>query len=443
MIAFVYFIYGLAWTLIVPVLSLLSLTLVTKWRPGLKQKLGLLPEFPHASPKRIWFHAVSVGELNALIPVLKCFSGGDIVLSTSTSTAQQMAATKLRDEIEAGLVRLIYMPWDHPMIIARAIKKIRPYALITVETEIWPALVIEAKRAGVKVAVINARLNDASYKAYSRLAWFFKPIFAALDLVLAQSAADSRKFIELGTKTENIYMLGNIKFSALPLHGADEAKAIRKVLGYSPETFILMGASTHEEEEGALINIFQELKPQFPQLRLILAPRHPARFQVVEQLILSAAQLQVVKFSQIKTVLVRENNLVASGMKLNDVLLIDTIGDLSSLTSIADLVFVGGTIPNNIGGHNVLEPAAYGIPVVVGVNYFKNVETVEMMEAEGALEVSQTIEELRLSIKSIIENDDKRVLMGARATNAMKRNQKILEDTVIKLNEFINPLAKV
>jgi 3-deoxy-D-manno-octulosonic-acid transferase len=435
MIAFVYFIYGLAWTLIVPVLSLLSLTLVSKWRPGLKQKLGLLPEFPRKSPKRIWFHAVSVGELNALVPVLKCFSGGDIVLSTTTSTAQQMAATKLRDEIEAGLIKLIYMPWDHPMIIAGAIKKIQPYALITVETEVWPALIVEAKRAGVKVAVINARLNDASYKAYSRLAWFFKPIFAALDLVLAQSAADSRKFIELGTSTANIYMFGNIKFSALPLHGADEAKAIRKVLGYSAEAFILMGASTHEEEEGALINIFQELKPHFPQLRLILAPRHPARFHVVEQLILSAAQLQVVKFSQIKTVL--------ASMKLNDVLVIDTIGDLASLTSIADLVFVGGTIPNNIGGHNVLEPAAYGIPVVVGVNYFKNVETVEMMEAEGALEVSQTIEELRLSIKSIIENDDKRVLMGARATNAMKKNQKILEDTVIKLNEFINPLAKV
>ncbi len=424
-------------------LALLSLTFVPKWRAGLKQKLGFLPDDLRykTKNKRIWFHAVSVGELNAIIPVLKCFAGGDIVLSTSTSTAQQIAASKLASEIDSGLIKLIYMPWDHPWIIAKALKQIQPYALITVETEIWPALIVIAKQQGVKVAIANARLNDASYKAYTRFSSLLKPIFTSLDLVLAQSAADSRKFIELGVAIDKVYMLGNIKFASLPLHSRDQAKAIRQVLGYSDENFVLLGASTHEEEEAALINIFQELKLQFPQLRLVLAPRHPDRFIVVEQLLLSAAKLQPIKFSKIKQVLDRENNLVATGINLNEVLLIDTMGDLSSLTSIADLVFVGGTIPNNVGGHNVLEPAAYGIPVVVGVNYFKNVETVEMMEAEGALEVSQTIEELRISIKSIIENDDKRVLMGARARNAMQKNQKILEDTVIKLNELLNPMS--
>ncbi len=426
-----------------PVLVLLSLTFVPKWRAGLKQKLGFLPDDLRykSKNKRIWFHAVSVGELNAIIPVLKCFAGGDIVLSTSTSTAQQIAASKLASEIDSGLIKLIYMPWDHPWIIAKALKLIKPFALITVETEIWPALIVMAKQQGVRVAIVNARLNDASYKAYTRFGPLLKPIFTSLDLVLAQSAADSRKFIELGTNIENVYMLGNIKFASLPMHSRDQAKAIRQVLGYSDENFVLLGASTHEEEEAALINIFQELKMQFSHLRLVLAPRHPDRFHVVEQLLLSAAQLQPIRFSKIKQVLDRENNLVATGINLNEVLLIDTMGDLSSLTSIADLVFVGGTIPSNIGGHNVLEPAAYGIPVVVGVNYFKNVETVEMMEAEGALEVSQTIEELRISIKSIIENDDKRVLMGARARNAMQKNQKILEDTVIKLNELLNPIS--
>jgi len=438
-------VYGLAWTCLLPILVLLAYTVVPKWRDGIKQRLSVLPDDLRykAKSKRIWFHAVSVGELNALLPLLKCFQGADIVLSTGTSSAQAIAKTKLSTEIKEGEIKVIYMPWDHPWLIKRALKLIKPYALITVETEIWPALFSMAHAAGVRIAIVNARLNDASYKAYKALAWFIEPVFTAIDLVLAQSASDSRRFLELGTGSDKVYMLGNIKFSSLPLLGRDQGKLVRKTLGYADDVCILLAASTHEEEEAALINIFQELKLEFPQLRLVLAPRRPERFYVVEQLILSAAQLQVLKYSEIKKVLDRENNLVATGVGRDEVLLVDTLGDLSTLTAIADIAFVGGTLVANVGGHNVLEPAAYGLPVLVGVNYYKNVEIVEMMEAEGALEVAQSIEELRLIIRSIVEDDDKRVLMGARAMNAMKKNRRVLEDTAIKLNEFLNPATKI
>ncbi len=427
-----YLFYAFVWSLMLPILVLLSYTFVPKWRAGLKQKLGFYQKT--ISKNSLWFHAVSVGEFNALYPLLRTILDESLgsrvlVLSTSTSTAQNLAATKLRAEIEAGLIELIYLPWDHPWIVQKTLRLFRPKALVLVETEIWPSLILEARRLGIKVALINARLNDSSYRLYKFFDRFFRPIFASFDLVLSQSPSDTQKFLDLGVSGQCISSLANIKFAASPLLTRSEAQALRLKLGYPKDIFILLAASTHEEEEVVLINIFQELKIRFPHLRLVLAPRHPDRFAVVEQLILSAAQLQVLHFS---------SGTKVQEISLNQVLLIDSIGDLSTLMSIADLVFVGGTINPKVGGHNVLEPASYGLPVLIGAHYFKNIETVEMMEAEGALEVIESVEELRLAVTSLIQDEDRRVLMGARALNAMKKHREVLATTLSKLKGLIS-----
>ena len=169
-------IYTLVWTLIVPLLALMALTIVPKWRDGLMMKLGVLPKLSKSG--YIWFHAVSVGELNALLPLLRQFEGTKILLSTSTVTAQNMAKKKLKAKLEAQELELIYMPWDHPLIIQAALNQIKPVAIVLMETEIWPALIHLARKQNIPVAVINARLADASFAAYKKIKGFFQWIFA-------------------------------------------------------------------------------------------------------------------------------------------------------------------------------------------------------------------------------------------------------------------------
>lgn len=409
-----------------PILVFLSLFVVKKWRNGLKMKLGLLDEQVF-KPHPVWFHAVSVGELNALIPLLSYFNGMNIVLSTSTKTAQEMAKKKLKDEIESGSITLIYMPWDHPLIVSSVINKINPSLLVLMETEIWPALIDKADQKNIPVAIVNARLADKSFKAYHSFRFFFKWIFSKISLVLAQSPSDSRKFIALGLDKAKVYMTGNIKFAVFPALTKEKSLELRQQLGYSSDDLIFICASTHEEEEAGLINIFQELYEEHQNLRLILAPRHPERFKVVEDLILSAAKLELIRLSEKSF----------KPMTKEDVLLIDTIGDLTSLLSIADIAFVGGTIVDHVGGHNVLEPAVYGAAVVIGDNYYKNTETVEMMQGANAISVCESLYDLRLELEELITNLDRRIIMGTNAQALVNQNKKIILDTARKLKELL------
>lgn len=418
--------YLIAWTFIVPVLYVLANTLVPKWKPGLKMRLGELDPsvFPSESDnleKPVWFHAVSVGELNALIPIFKNFQGMRMVLSVTTHTAYELAKTKLKDDLENNRIRLFYMPWDHPMIVKKVISRIRPRAIVLMESEIWPALINEAHNQGVKLMIINAKLSDSSFEMYRNFYFIFRPIFMNFDLLLVQSPNDSRKFLRLGVDKNKILMMGNMKFSVLPTlkHNREE---FREELGYSPEDFIWVCGSTHEEEEAVLISIFQELRDEFPKLRLVLAPRHPERFSVVENFINSAAKLIPVRLSSKQKV---EDQ--------NSVLLVDTIGDLYDIFSISDLAFVGGTLNEKIGGHNVLEPASCQVPVVIGPSYYKNTQIVDMLEQAEGLYVAEAKEDIRIFLKSILSNPNKRILMGVNAKKLVDENKKIIFNVSEKL----------
>lgn len=428
-----YILYALVWTFLVPVLSMLALFFVAKWKKGLKQKLGFLPEIKNKNP--IWFHAVSVGELNALIPLLSHFKGMSIVLSTGTETAQEMAKIKLKEQIEKSEIELIYLPWDHPFLMSKSLEHINPSSVILMETEIWPSLVVEASRRNVPVSIINARISDSSFRSYKIFKPFLSGVFSKLSLVLAQSPSDSRKFIDLGVTKDIVYMTGNIKFAPFRKVFEQDHELMRSKLGYSNNDLIFIAASTHPEEEVVIINIFQELKELFPQLRLIIAPRHKERFYVVEDLILSAAKLETLRYSNIKECLANKNDHYQKISNYNEVLLVDTIGDLTNMFAIADIAFVGGTINEKVGGHNVLEPAVYGVPVCIGPYFKKNRDTVALMDNADALMIADNPQDLKFAVKDLVENKDRRILMGANAVNLIKKNKNIISDTANKLKE--------
>lgn len=439
-----YPLYFIVWTLIIPVLSLLAYSFVPKWKPSLKGRLGILDkeQFPlrdkftkltvNPFSKPIWFHAISVGELNALVPLLKLFAGRPLLLSVGTVTAYKLAQTKLEKELETNLIRLIYMPWDHPYIVAKSLDRINPAAIILMESEIWPALILEATKRKIKVMVVNAKLSDFSLRLYKSCFWFISWAFQNLALVLAQSAKHSRKYIEMKTNKSKVFMTGNIKFAALPEIKIDESKTLRTKLGYKDSDIIWVCGSTHPEEESLLVSIFQEIKPKLPALRLVLAPRHPERFTTVETIINSAARLEPLRYSLVKMLPPETAPRVACS---DDVLLIDTIGDLMDIYSIADIAFVGGTINDKVGGHNVLEPACFAVPVIIGPHYYKNTEMVEILEEADALRVAETKEDLRLILTELVSDSDRAVLMGANGKNIVDKNRRILLEIANKIKQ--------
>lgn len=445
--------YLIAWTFLLPVLYLLGSTVIKKWQHGLKMKLGQIPKEVYSFRKPLWFHAVSVGEFNALYPLLKMFLGTQMILSVSTQTAYELAHKKFQEEITNNLIKVFYMPWDHPLIIETTVQKIKPLAILLMESEIWPGLIIAAKKNKAKVIILNAKISDKSYSIYFLLGFIFEAIFKCLDLVLAQSPGDSRKYLNLKVPSQKLFMMGNIKFSALPNISYERRDRLKEVLGFAVNDLILVCGSTHEEEEAVLIAIFQELKERFKNLKLILAPRHPARFSVVTDLINSAAKLSPVKLSELKKHLqnkfstktqnfdeiikASENAQSRRIIDNNEVLLADTIGDLFDIYTIANFAFVGGTLNPKIGGHNVLEPAVCNIPVLSGPYYTKNTDMYNALEEADGLLVCESKEDIRINIQSLIENEEKRILIGANAKNFTEKNRMILYETTKKLKAFL------
>lgn len=438
MISIFFFFYELVWIILIPILYILSRTSIPKWRNSFKQRMGLnLGSFPSQA---LWFHAVSVGELNALIPLLAFFDGFNIVVSTTTESSQELAKKKLAHKIDEGRLKLIYMPFDSPSTIEKTFMLMKPKALIIMETEIWPSLIHIANKKQVPIAIINARLADKSFNNYKRAYFFFHWIFSKISLVLAQTPEDSRKFLSLNVSPEKVFMTGNIKFAVLPSSKKDQNPDLKRSIGFDYGDLVIIAASTHAGEEAAVLSMYQELRLEHPDLRLAIAPRNPDRFSVVEELISSAAKLEAVRYSQTPFKRKNEDNKL---LKSEDVLLIDTIGDLMNFFAISDIAFIGGTLADDVGGHNVLEPAAFALPVVVGPFYYKNTDIVEQMEKAGALEVVESKLELKEFIELLLESKERRVIMGSQAYKIVTENRKILKTVTDKLNEFIVKESKI
>ncbi len=323
----------------------------------------------------VWFHAVSVGETKAVLPLIKRLKekrpGVKVVFSTVTATGNAIAAKQGSEWIDS----LIYFPLDFYRVVNRVVRKLKPEAFVVLEKEIWPNILRVLKKNKVPVMVVNGSISDRSFKRYQLFGFFFRRIFKDISCFLCQTKKDGDKAIALGVEPARVMVTGNIKFDIEPPEwNSFDKDVLLKRLNITADDRILAAGSTHEGEEEIIMDVFKRLEEEFPDLKLILAPRHPERFQEVENLIKDAG------FSFLKRSESQISNL--KSQIYPEVILLDTIGELCNFYSISAIAFVGGTLVD-IGGHNLLEPAFYKKPVIYGPYLKSYAEMADMLETAG------------------------------------------------------------
>jgi len=318
------------------------------------ERLGSGPgSFQATPPGSIWLHAVSVGEVISaagLIAQLRERSPSvPLYVSVGTVAGRGVAREKLGPIVDG----IFYAPIDYAFAVRRVLRRIRPSAVVILETEIWPVLYREAKRAGCALLIVNGRISDRAFPSYRRWRFFFRHVLERPDSIMAQSEQDRKRYVELGAPEARVRALGNLKYDAAPIRG-EVPRLIRNVLDELHPSAVWIAASTmpaaepgDPDEDDVVLRAFEELAPSHPGLLLILAPRRPERFDTAEEK-LRAAGLRYARRSRSK---------LKSDLALPCVVLLDSIGELAGLFPVADVVFMGGTLARR-GGHNLLEPAA-------------------------------------------------------------------------------------
>ncbi|MGC1781324.1 MAG: 3-deoxy-D-manno-octulosonic acid transferase [Acidobacteriaceae bacterium] len=337
-----------------------------RYRDGLGERLGLVPrglrEFIVQRPT-VWVHAVSVGEVVAASRLIELLDGINlnlpVVISTTTQTGQAMAHERFDTKPQTvgtqdSASRVFYYPLDFRWIVRRYLRMLRPRILVLMESELWPRMLMEAHRANIPVVVANGRISDRSLPRYRTLRWFWRSFLRKLTLVMAQSEQDRQRFIDIGAAPDSVKVAGNLKYDVRTPQESVLATELRAHLPKGAK--VIVAGSTLQGEETCLLQAFRELLPQFPELVLILAPRHPERFPSVEKLI------QEAQFLCIRRSAWGHPPATIPG---GTVFLLDSMGELVSIYSLASVAFVGGSLVP-AGGHNPLEPAQFAVPIVMG-----------------------------------------------------------------------------
>jgi 3-deoxy-D-manno-octulosonic-acid transferase len=323
--------------------------------------------------RSIWIHAVSVGEVIAagiLVPHLReAFPDARIALSVTTPTGRRVAEERL-----SGVDDLFYCPFDLSFVLRTMMARVRPRALVVIETEIWPNLLREARRAGAVTLLVNGRISDRSFPGYLRIRFFLKRCLKEIDRFLMQSETYARRIEEMGAAPSSVRVVGSLKFDAAPDGASKPAARV------TPEgRRVLVAGSTLDPEERIVFSVFERLRVPAPDLFLVVAPRHVPRFDAVWELA-SSRGLRVARRS--------------SGERVGDadVLLLDTLGELESVYAEADYAFVGGSLAS-WGGHNIIEPARFGKPILFGphMQNFADVARI-FLDAGAALQVRDEAE---------------------------------------------------
>lgn len=357
-----------------------------------------------------WLHAVSVGEVLALKPLLaplrERLPGLRLFVSTTTETGQEVARRSL-----AAVDGVLYAPFDWARPVRAALDRLRPRLLVIVETELWPNLIHEAHRRGVRVALVNGRLSDRSFPRYRRARALLRPVLSELDLLLMQSEAYAERARQIGAPADRVRVSGTMKYDVDPPRTPESLARL-----VAPDGPLWVAGSTMAGEEEMVLRAYAEARSRVPGLRLLLAPRHPERAGQVAAL-LEAASLRFSRRSALE------------GPWSGDVLLLDTLGELAALYPLASVVFVGGSLVPT-GGHNVLEPAVAGKAVVVGP-YMENFRDVaEAFLREDALVQVPSAEALGPVVGELLQDDSRREGLAARARALVERNRGAVRRTV-------------
>jgi 3-deoxy-D-manno-octulosonic-acid transferase len=394
-----------------------------KYRAGLRQRFGAVPPAlaGHSRKRTIWVHAVSVGEVVAssgvVVALQRKFPSHRVLISTTTSTGQKLAAQRF------GAENVFYFPLDFAFAIRPYLETLRPELVVIAETEFWPNFLRLAKRSRARIAVINCRISDRSLPGYKRLRFWMPRLLentlANADLFLAQTEEDWRRLIEIGAAESKITVVGNLKFDVAPPPSPSVVKSLSESFDHSEAGPILVCGSTLEDEEGSLLSAFRNILVNHPKAVMILAPRHPERFSEVAELV-----------EKLGFRLLRRS--LWSGETLpGGVFLVDSIGELAALYSLATVAFVGGSLVPR-GGHNILEPALYGVPIVTGNHYENFRDVVNFFASRNAVRIVG-LAELPLVFIELIENGDERATLGRNALAALESQRGATARTVTAL----------
>ncbi|MFZ6017531.1 MAG: 3-deoxy-D-manno-octulosonic acid transferase [Nitrospirota bacterium] len=378
-----------------------------KW---LREKIGFLnSSLVTRYSSLIWVHAVSVGEVMAALPLLKRlrerYPLRGIILSTITDTGQKVA----RERTPEGTT-IVYLPFDITLILNVALKRIRPEILIVIETELWPNIFRVFKKNGIPVIVLNGRISEGSFKGYKKTSFFMKRILSCVDLFGMQGEVYAERIKSLGVDSSRIMVLGNFKFDTRPL--SQIPSWTENINGP-----VIVAGSTHEGEEELITSVYIELKKDFQDLNLIIAPRHPERFKEVEDMLKSKG----ISF-------IKRSGLDAQSSKLKAlkgvIILLDTVGELSAIYGISDIAIIGKSFRGH-GGQNPLEPAYWGKPILCGP-HMENFPIIEDFYTKGAaIEVDE--EGLYPKLRELLQSPDRAKEIGSKAQQLYRKNTGAVE----------------
>lgn len=403
---------------------LLQALLHGKYRAGLGERLGRVPaRLAKTSSPAIWVHAVSVGEVLAiagLVAKLRCdFPQHRIVVSTTTDTGQMLARTRF------GAESVFYFPLDFGFAIRPYLRRLRPELLVIAETEFWPNFLRMAHSDGARIAVVNARISDRSWPGYRRWRFLFRRILQPVDLFLAQTDSDEKRLIAIGAPEERVRVSGNLKFDAAVPVAQPIVAALHASFQQAEAGPILISGSTVDGEEVLLVRAFEAVLASHPRAVMIVAPRRPERFAEVAQLLADDAVPFWLRSQW-------NGEALAGG-----VLLLDSVGELSSVYALGDLAFVGGSLMPR-GGHNILEPAQHGVPIVVGPHTENFRDIVESFQSRDAVRVVEA-GDLAGAFLDLLSDRAVRQALAERATEALNIQIGATQRTLEALEVLLPP----
>jgi 3-deoxy-D-manno-octulosonic-acid transferase len=403
-----------------------------KYREGLRERLGRVPRRLTAGsvdgPPVIWLHAVSVGEVLAATQLVKALDKAlpeyFVAISTTTRTGQALARERF------GSNRVFYCPLDLPWAVAAYLNALKPRMLILVETEFWPNLLSGCLQREIPVVVVNARISNRSWPRYRRLRALWKPILSRLSCVLAQSENDAERLRAIGCASERVTVAGNLKFD---VRAATESDATRILRALGGDLRFVVAGSTLDGEEAALLDAWPRLLAADRQLVMVLAPRHPERFGAVASLLEKSGHPWIRRSEW--------NAQQPEPLQPGTIVLLDTIGELASVYSLASVAFVGGSLVA-AGGHNPLEPAQFGVPIVMGAHYANFTAITEALRARDALRIA-TKEDLAGMLSELLSNRAAAEAMGTRARKVFEQQAGATERCMAAIRKVLGVRDRV
>ena len=390
-----------------------------KYIDGLRERLGFVPRLDKRPV--IWLHCVSVGETQAARPLVERlrreWPHHALVVSTVTLTGQRLA----RDLFRTQAARVIYFPFDWRWTVRRVLRAVSPAVVLVMETELWPNFLRECKEREIPVAVVNGRISRKSFARYRRIRFFLRRVLEDVTIAVMQSEKDAERIRVLGMSAQSVFTAGNLKFEAGSY--TDRNTDLKTRFGLQQEPPLVLAASTHAPEEKIVLESFKKLR-ESRAVRLMIAPRKPERFDEVAALIEGSGLSWA-----------RRTNAPQPSDAEAAVILLDTIGELPSIYSLATVVFVGGSIVDR-GGHNVLEPAAHGVAVVTGAHTHNFHAIIDLLNEADAIvqlppvEGAEAVKVFTESVRRLLDDRERRAELGRRAQALVNANQGATERTM-------------